>query len=242
VPNAFQSDPSLLQVVSRTMEVGARGTKPLGGKDKIGWSLAAYQTRNQDDIIFVSAGPVVGSGYFANVGSTLRQGLEAGVEAGLGKWSLFANYGLTRAVFDSDMTVRSPNNGSADANGDVQVSRGSTMPGIPVHSLKLGADYAVTERWSVGGAARISSERVMRGDESNTMPKVPASAVFNANSAYKVTDNGELFFKVNNLFDQKYATAGTLGNPTTVFSDYTDRRFETPGEPRSFWAGLRLGF
>jgi outer membrane receptor protein involved in Fe transport len=242
VPNAFQSDPNLSQVVSRTMEVGARGKLGLNDSSKLNWSLAAYNTRNQDDIIFVSAGPVVGSGYFANAGNTLRQGIEANLDTTLGKWSLYANYGLVRAVFDSNMTILSPFNSAANTNGEIQVQRGAAMPGIPQHSLKLGADYAFTERLSAGGDAQMSSSRRLRGDESNTMSKIPGFAVFNANAAYKFSGSGEVFLRVKNLLDQKYATAGTLGDPTTVFPNYTDNRFETPGEPRSFWAGVRMGF
>ncbi len=241
VPNAFQADPPLDQVVSRTVEVGARGNVGLAG-GKLGWSLAAFTTRNQDDIIFVSAGPVVGSGYFANVGSTTRQGLEGGVDTRLGRWTLFANYALTRAIFSSDMTLHSPQNSAADADGNIQVNKGDRMPGIPQHSLKLGADYAITDAWMVGADARLSSNRVLRGDESNTMDKIPGFGIVNVKTSYKFTDHAEGFLKVNNVFDKKYYTAGVLGEPDTVFPSYTDPRFLSAGAPLNLWAGLRISF
>ena len=78
VPNAFMSDPPLDQVVSRTVELGARGRVPLGGRrDRLEWSLALFRTRSADDIIFVSSGPTVGTGFFQNAGATMRQGLES---------------------------------------------------------------------------------------------------------------------------------------------------------------------
>jgi len=242
VPNAFQSDPNLAQVVSRTVEIGARGKTALSQGDKLSWSLAAYNTQNSNDIIFISAGPLLGSGYFANAGSTLRQGLEGNLDASLGKWNLFADYGLTRAVFDSDLTILSPHNSAANANGEIQVRRGAAMPGIPRQSLKLGADYALSPRWTLGGDSQLSSARVLRGDEANAMPKIPAYAILNAHTSYDVTDNAQVFLKVTNLLDTKYATAGSLGNPTTRFPNFTDNRFETPGEPRAFWLGTRMSF
>ncbi len=71
LPNAFVSDPPLDQVVTRTVELGARG----------GWrgaevAAAVFHTDSQDDILFISSGALTGSGHFANVGATRRQGAE----------------------------------------------------------------------------------------------------------------------------------------------------------------------
>ncbi|PKU25170.1 TonB-dependent receptor [Telmatospirillum siberiense] len=241
VPNAFVSDPDLKQVIARTWEIGARGRLP-AGTGRVEWSLAAFTTKSTDDIIFVSSGSLLGSGYFTNAAATLRQGLEAGLDASLGSWRLFADYGLVRATFDSPLTIQSPNNTAADANGNIQVRRGDRLPGIPLHTLKVGAEYALSDQWSVGSDLRFSSDRVIRGDESNSMPKIPAFAVVNASSSYRLRPGLELFFRVQNIFDRKYATAGTLGNPTSLFPSFTDTRFESPGEPRSFWGGVRVAF
>ncbi|HLN25660.1 MAG TPA: TonB-dependent receptor [Patescibacteria group bacterium] len=248
VPNAFQSDPSLLQVVSRTVEVGARGSRSLAGadsesKDKVGWSLAAYGNRNFNDIIFVNSGPVPGQGNFTNAGITQRTGLDAGVDTTLGRWNLSANYGYVLAVFKSNMGVVSPYNPTANAAGVIQVVPGDRMPGIPTSSLKLEAKYAVTDAWSVEGDSKISSSRYYRGDEDNAMKEIPGYAVFNASTAYTVKPGAQIFLRVQNLLDTKYATAGTLGDPTAGgVLPFSDNRFETPGESRSIWVGTRLAF
>ncbi|HIJ62625.1 MAG TPA: TonB-dependent receptor, partial [Rhodospirillaceae bacterium] len=97
VPNAFVADPPLRQVVSHTGEIGTRGTHPLGEESKLAWTLAGYLARNDDDIIFISSGANTGSGYFANAGTTRRQGIEANIDLASGPWTVFADYGLVRA-------------------------------------------------------------------------------------------------------------------------------------------------
>lgn len=240
VPNAFVSDPGLHQVVSHSVEVGARGSQQQGERDKMDWSLAAFSTRNTNDIIFISSGPTLGGGYFSNAGATLRQGIEADAGLQRGDWHFGASYGLTRAVFDSAMTVHSPNNSGADGNGDTQVRSGSRMPGIPLHNLKLEAGYALSPRWNVESDANLSSDRVLRGDEANDMKHIAGYAVFNAGSSYQLADGFDIYMRVLNLFNRRYATAGTLGDPTNVFAGYTDKRFETPGAPFSLWAGIKV--
>jgi len=238
VPNAFISDPGLHQVVAHSFEVGARGSH--GESDKLHWSLAAYSTRNTDDIIFVSSGPTLGGGYFGNAGATLRQGIEADADLERGNWRFGASYGLTRAVFDSSMTLYSPNNSGADANGNIEAKPGSRLPGIPLHNLKLEAAYNLSSDWKMEGDTNISSDRVLRGDESNDMKKIGGYAVFNAGTSYQLTEGCQVYLRALNLLNRHYATAGTLGDPSDVFSSYTDKRFETPGAPFSLWVGTRI--
>jgi hypothetical protein len=69
LPNNFASDPNLDQVVSRTFEVGARGSM---GEDLLNWSIDTFRTNNSNDIQFVAT--TTSEGYFANVGTTRRQG------------------------------------------------------------------------------------------------------------------------------------------------------------------------
>jgi outer membrane receptor protein involved in Fe transport len=81
IPNAFSADPDLHQVVSRTVELGARGNLLPAWAERhdlaLRWSAAAYSAWNANDILFIASGPVPGSGYFANAGTTRRLGFEA---------------------------------------------------------------------------------------------------------------------------------------------------------------------
>src|SRR5262249_19857059 len=71
LPNDFASDPDLKQVGSTTFEIGARCYL---GDEVSQWSLDLFHTNNQNDIQFVATPST--QGYFANVGTTRRRGLD----------------------------------------------------------------------------------------------------------------------------------------------------------------------
>ncbi|KIL99479.1 Outer membrane receptor protein mostly Fe transport [Paramagnetospirillum magnetotacticum MS-1] len=242
-PNAFLSDPSLRQVVSRSVETGLRGRSEAADKSwSHAWSLAGFGTQNQDDILFVASGQSTGTGYFRNAGRTLRTGLEASDRGRFGPMGWFVNYSLVRATMDNDVTLRSPNNPGADANGNIFVRRGSPLPGIPMHSLKMGGSYELTDAWLVEMDAAFYSSRRLRGDEAGLGRRLGGYEVFNAETEYKLADFASAFLRVDNLLDRRYESFGLYGSPTSVFSSFSDNQFRTPGAPRSFWAGLRARF
>ena len=76
LPNAFLADPPLEQVVTKSYEGGVRGALGNG----ISYSISAFHSTNNDDIIFVSTGGTTSSrGFFRNVGDTERVGTEVGL-------------------------------------------------------------------------------------------------------------------------------------------------------------------
>lgn len=242
-PNAFVSDPPLKQVISRTFESGVRGRHSFGGRaGGIAWSLSAFDTRNQDDIIFVSAGPVVGSGFFLNAGETRRTGVEAGMQGAIGRWSGYANYSFVRATFESALTILSPDNPSADTDGNIDVSPGDRIPSVPEHTAKLGLGYGITDRWVVAAESVINSNRFLRGDENNSQDPIDGYAVFNLWSTYQVADAMRAKLRINNIFNTRYETFGVFADPTDVFPAFTDNRFVGPGQPLGVWAGLTATF
>ncbi|MGH8757232.1 MAG: TonB-dependent receptor, partial [Burkholderiales bacterium] len=115
LPNAFLSDPPLKAVVSRTWEAGARGEI---ARDTT-WRAAFFHTKLDNDIAFISS--TTTTGFFQNVGSTLRQGVELGVSTRQGRLSFAANYSFIDATFQTTFTENSPNNSTADVNGQIQV-------------------------------------------------------------------------------------------------------------------------
>ena len=58
-------------MVARTFEIGVRGNL---ADQRLNWSADVFRTLNSDDIQFVATS--TNSGYFDNVGSTRRQGLD----------------------------------------------------------------------------------------------------------------------------------------------------------------------
>ena len=241
MPNAFVSDPPLKQVVSRSVELGARGSLPdVDGITSLKWSAAAFGSRNYDDIIFVSAGPTVGSGFFQNAGITQRLGTEVGLRGTAGFLRWYLNYAFVNATFESHLTISSPNNPAADANGEIMVEPGDRIPGIPQHTAKIGAGTDITDDWSVSLETLLQSDQYYRGDEANLLDTVSGFAVVNLYSTYRITDWMEAFVEVNNLFDNDYETFGVLGDPTDVFPAFTGTQFVSPGAPIGAWAGLRI--
>ena len=88
--------------------------------------------RSPDDILFVSASAgSPNTGFFQNIGTTRRRGIELGANATAGHLSLSASYTYIDPQFRSSFTEHSPNNAGADANGDIQVNPGNRIPAIP---------------------------------------------------------------------------------------------------------------
>src|SRR5262249_50920386 len=153
VPNAFLSDPELAQVVSRSLELGARGHHRLAPSARVRWVLAGFETRNADDILFV-AGNRVGTGFFRNAGTTQRAGGEASIEAQLGAVRAFVAYTWLRATFEDPLTLSGPNHPRArtTASGSrvIDVVPGDRIPGLPEHALKLGVSVEPIPQLTLG--------------------------------------------------------------------------------------------
>ena len=75
-------------------------------------------------------------------------------------------------------------------------------------------------------------------------------ALVNLRAQYDLSGGWELFARINNLFDRRFATAGQLGeNPfgasgqfQTNSDDWTRDTFFAPGAPRAGWIGVRYRF
>lgn len=245
LPNDFISDPPLKQVVAKSWEAGARGTVrvPWAGQDSLHWHLGLFRTVNVDDILFQSTGGATANqGFFSNVGKTRRQGIELGLKgstlAERLRWSL--HYTYLEATFRTPFVESSPHHPAADANGDIAISRGDQIPGLPAHNLKLGLDWAVTPSLSLGGDLLYNSGQYLRGDEANLLDTVDGYATVNLRGEYRFSRRLSAFVSIENLFDSDYESFGVLGDPTEVFPGYSDPRFFGAGAPRAVWLGVRL--
>ncbi|OAJ53521.1 TonB-dependent receptor [Paraburkholderia ginsengiterrae] len=248
LPNDFIADPALKPVVSRTFEVGARGTL----SSAIHWSAALFRTDLHDDIAFVSSnGASTSTGYFQNVGTTRRQGFEINARAQTGPLTVNAGYSYLRATYQSSFVEQSASNSSANAQGNITVHPGDHIPGIPENTLKLRLDYAASAKWNVGANILYRSSIFARGDENNQdgNGRIPGYAIVDLDTTYQVTKQLQLFAHVNNLFDKRYADFGVLGQnyfngPGHSFSPgaVTNEQFLGMGAPRGVWVGLRYAW
>jgi iron complex outermembrane receptor protein len=106
-----------------------------------------------------------------------------------------------------------------------------------------GIEYAKPETWTVGANLNVIGSPFLVGDEANQNPKVPAYWVVNLYGSYKFNRNVEVFGLVQNLFNQRYYTAGTLFATDQIgFLNLTDPRAFLPGAPLSAYAGLRVTY
>ncbi len=247
--NLAGDPPNLQQVISQTTELGLRGTIPdvLGGQ--ISWNLSAYRTLLEDDIFGIATS--VSQGFFQNIGDTRREGFEAGIGYHGERWSAYANFSLVQATFQSVLTVPSPSNPFQDENGDIHVSPGDHMPGIPENRLKLGADLRIMPKWTVGATLNLVSSFRYVGDESNQLAPIPGYSVVNLHTSYTPFEHFQVFASVNNLFDRRYATWGILSDPTGIGAPGipaegitngpgVDNRFVSPAAPVEVFGGVRI--
>ncbi len=271
LPNSMQSDPPLDQVVTRTLELGMRGKQ--GG---VNWNATLFHANNRDDILFV--GTSTSAGYFTNFGKTRREGIELGANTRVGKVALRADYSYVKATYQSSACLLAENNSTrgqsvqCTAGGqddEILVQSGDRIPGIPLHSLKLGADWQATGEWTLSADVVAFSSQYLRGNENNShragqnvldnfggsrdflgSGKADGYAVLNLATRYKIDKGWTVSARINNVFDTKYATAGALAeNPfdaggafQTNSDDWARESFYAPGAPRSIFAAVKLNF
>ena len=248
LPNSFLADPPLKKIVSKTFEVGGRGKL----SDTTTWSLALFRTDLHDDLQFVSSnGVALNAGYFQNVGTTRRQGFEAGASTRLGPATLTLRYNFIDASYRTGFVENSPSNSTADANGAITVKRGDRFPSIPRHALKVRGELNLTAPWRIAANLQIASQQYARGDENNldANGRVPGYALLNIDTRYQITAKLQLFARVDNVFNRRYANFGVLGH--NVFTgagqgfDPANARaeqFRGNGTPRGAWAGVQYAF
>jgi outer membrane receptor protein involved in Fe transport len=272
LPNSMAADPYLKQVVSRTIEAGLRGS--LG--DALHWQAGVFRTQNTDDILFV--GTSTSAGYFTNYGKTLRQGLELGLNGRARRLDWHVAYSWLHATFGSSACLLAENNSTRGTapectaghqDDEILVRKDNKIPGLPEHSLKLGLSWRATDALRLGGDVQAFSSQYARGNENNqhqsgsatdvngdtrdfnSSGKLAGYAILNLNADFKLGDGWQLFGKINNVFDQRYATAAALaenpfvaaGNGFDANSDHWRREaFVAPGAPRAAWVGVRYIF
>jgi iron complex outermembrane recepter protein len=251
LPTNLASDPPLNQVIAKTVEVGARGALSDTSIGKFSWDLSVYRTISENDIYGIST--TIASGFFQNVGSTRREGVDIDLTYQTARLSAYLEYSYIEATFQSAFLEPSPANPFQDANGNVQVNVGDELPLIPKNRVKLGADFKVLPSWSIGGTWVYVGPSFYRGDEDNLNPPLPGYTVASFRSWYQITKNVQVFASIQNLFDRRYSTFGILGDPTGVGAPGVPPdgelgdpdvlpQFQSPAMPRAYFGGVKISF
>ena len=245
IDNFLSSDPPLKQVVGQTFELGFRGQNALAALGpqwgKLQWSAGLFRTTLANDIL-----PVVstfnGFGYYTNVGTTLRQGAEVGAQWTGDKWTAYANYTYIDAIYLTTFEEPSPNNPLADANGNIPITNGTQIAGIPKNTIKAGVDYAVTDKWKIGADMVAASGQVIFGNENGAVPQVPGYTIFGLHTSYQYNKQVQLYGYAQNIFDQRYYTSGGLVQTGEFMTGpaITNPQSFGPGKPFAIFGGVRI--
>ena len=273
LPNSFLADPPLEQVVTRGIEWGMRSERQWlaraerkGGADvrnelrSFFWDLGLFYSRNEDDILFqCTGGATCSEGFFANIGETQRVGAEFSAGGQRGYWHWGLNYTYLHATYGEDFTASSPGHPNTDEDdGNLQVSDGDRIPGIPLHSIKGLLEFATPTRikdsdtpptMRIGAEWSYSSSRYLRGDESNEDKPLGGYFLLNLYSEYRPLPWVGLFLRIDNVLDKEYETFGLYGEDDEVEevligqfpgADNYGSRFVSPGAPRAGYLGIRI--
>lgn len=266
LPNALVSDPPLQQVVTRTLEAGARGSF----ENNLHWSAGWFRGENYHDLLFV-ASEQTGFGYFTNFGQTQRQGAEVDLNGKIGRFTLGGGYTFLRATYQSSQTVNGGSNSSNDGglglDGHITVQPGDRIPQIPANVLKAYAEYQATSKLSMDLDFVAVGRSFARGNENNLdQPDgvyylgpgfSPGYGVVNLGARYQLQKRIQIFIQINNLLDHHYYTAAQLGpSPYENSGNFIGQPFPAvdgnfpirtttffaPGAPIGAWGGIRFHF
>ena len=247
LPNIFVADPPLAPVRATTYELGFRGNFGASGF----YSAAIYRTDLADDIQFVSAGSgAVNAGYFRNVGRTRRQGLELTGGASAGPLRVVARYSMLDATFRTAFVESSPNNSTADDDGNIVVQPGNRLPGLPGSMLRVRGDWTQGP-FALGITVVATSWQYARGNENNADPggRVPGYALVAVDASWQLARDWQLFARIDNLFNTRSQNFGILGanyfrGPGNSFdaSLAGPEPFQSPVPGFGAWIGVQYRF
>jgi len=279
LPNALAADPPLKQVVARTFELGARGRLAGDVRWNAGLFQTTNTDDILFVGTTTSAGFFSNFGKTRRRGLELGMSGSAGALQWNAAYSLVrASFESPACIVSENNSSRGsspecspedPGNPGTFLGDDlIAVRPGERIPGIPEHSIKLAFGYPLAERLSIGADFVAFSSQYVRGNENNQHQagtaedlngeartflgpgKAAGYALVNLRARYDLMQGWELFGRINNLFDRRYATAGQLAaNPfdstgrfQTNSEDWARDTFFAPGAPRAGWIGLRYRF
>ena len=252
LPAGLQSDPYLKQVRATSLEAGLRWRPP-----DAGWGqrleLALFRTDNRDDIVFGSVSATSQLGYFQNFARTRHQGLDASWQAQIGPVAspvtITAAYSHLQASYQAHGILRM-------GERNVAITPGTRLAGLPRHSGKLAADWALGGGLSIGADLQLVSARAVQGNEDGLLEdgaterqvlSIPGHGLLHLRLQWPLRPGITVLARVQNALNRRYESYGALAE--TVFDaqgrftgDEEDALFVAPGAPRSAWLGLRLKF
>jgi iron complex outermembrane recepter protein len=238
LPFALGDDPPLDPVVATTFEVGGqlvRGPAIM--------TATVYRTNVRDDISFIQSENAVFEGFFDNIGSTRREGVELGLQIlPSEQLSLYANYAFTQATFRGAAEIFSIRADDAfvgaPLSGENAVAPGDRMPLVPDHQVKLGGLLSLQGGLQFGADVRYTGKQWLRGDEANETAPLDGYFMTNLRVGFSRAQ-WEVSAVLWNAFDDQGPIFGTFNeNRQTGALE----RFLTPMTARSLKLVVRRAF
>lgn len=185
-------------------------------------NVTPYWIENKDEIYYEP-----NSGYFGsnnNYDKTRRIGVEFGSRLDLLKLIEIAKF--DRFDFLTNYTYQNPQ----FIEG---VNDGKNIPLVPVHQASFGMAARFFEYFNVSLFGKYVGSRFIINDTLNEMPQAKPYFVVDGNLSYKRKD-WEVFFELNNIFNEKYASYQVKKTATT--------RDIFPDPERNFSVGVNYRF
>jgi outer membrane receptor protein involved in Fe transport len=206
-------------------------------------NASVYRTNVRDDISFIQSEDAVFEGFFDNIGTTRREGVELSVQVlPTERLSLYANYSFTRGTFRDPAEIFSIRADStfvgSPLSGENSVAVGDRLPLVPDHQVKFGGLVTLTSGLQFGLDGRYIGRQWLRGDEANETSPLGGYFVGNLRVGFSQA-RWEISAVVSNVFDSHSPIFGTFNeNRRTGALE----RFLTPMNARSFKVVIRRGF
>ena len=184
------------------------GVEHRAGPVTVSATVFGRKVRNQIDFFVCSTATAqcVGRfGFYDNVARAKAIGFESSAAMTIDQLTIDANYTLT------DTKNTSPGN----------PNRGKTLARRPRHTGNVNADYRWPLRISTGIGARYVGSSF---DNAANTVVLKDHVVVDFRAAWELRDGVELYGRVENLFDERYANAAGYGQPGRgVFAGFRSR-------------------
>ena len=195
------------QVILKTQEGLSveTGVEWASGSDTA--KLLVYQLDLDDEIAYDPNAGLFGANI--NLDKTRRKGVITS-----GHWQQTKKLGYSASYTYTDAEVLS---------GPLA---GKDIPLVARHSVQLGSDYQLTDKWQLYGELFAISDRVFGGDFDNVLGRLPGYGVINIKAGYDYRDFN-IMARINNLLNKEYSDVGQLGFDPNTFAA-TEAFFTSP--------------
>lgn len=211
------------------IELGIRGSI-----SSLKYDASIYQL-NRTDYIGIRAGSYMWSSdddadmSVGNLGDMRSRGFELALNSDREKmYSFSAAYTYLDAILEK-YTINPNDGGQPPINLD-----GNTVPRTSKHTLNLIVDIKPIKDLTV--STQLTAKSKYFADEANEYEQ-PGYGVVNLRAEYTISDNFEVFAKVENLLDKLHNQFVSVG----YGEDMTDATIRV-APPRAYYAGLRAKF